>query len=373
MQKKDLILFYPSFERGGVENILQNLIKERNSNEYNIHIISSKNFLKLKFKKNKNLNFYPVLRKINIPFIPQRFITALNGMIILNSLLKDKRKNVVVHSMQSNVAAIIVCLFKNIKIVIRNSEDPIYSTINSENIFFGFISFCLKLLFYNFADGIITNSKGSANSLRYFVFNKKKIHQIYNPYLKKINKKNYVKKKYIINIGRLRKQKDHKTLLLAFEIFLKKKKDYKLIILGHGNLEDNLKILSKKLKISNKVIFKGWTKDTLTYLKKSKIFVLSSIYEGLGNVLIDAINFNVPCVSTDCKSGPSEILLNGKGGYLVETRKPHLLADKMLLSLDQYKESLNKNARAKSRLDRFLISKNSKKYFSYLNSFYNFL
>lgn len=372
MQKKDLILFYPSFERGGVTNILQNLVNEENSKEFNIHIISSKNFLKSNLKKNKSIIFYPVLKKINIPLIPQRFITALNGMIVLNSLLKDKRKNVVVHSMQSNVAAIIVCFFKNIKIVIRNSEDPIHSTINSENIFFGFIAFCLKLLFYNFTDGIVTNSKGSAKSLRYFVFNKKKIYQIYNPYLKKINKKNYLKKKYIINIGRLRKQKDHKTLLLAFQIFLKKKKDYKLIILGHGNLEANLKKLSKKLKISNKVIFKGWTKDTLTYLKKSKIFVLSSVYEGLGNVLIDAINFNVPCISTNCKSGPSEILLNGKGGYLVKIRKPYLLAEKMLLSIDNYNVSLSKNARAKSKLDRFYISKNSKKYFTYLKSFYNF-
>ena len=62
------------------------------SKEYNIHIISSKNFLKSNLKKNKNIIFYPVLKKINIPFIPQRFITALNGMIVLNSLLKDKRK-----------------------------------------------------------------------------------------------------------------------------------------------------------------------------------------------------------------------------------------------------------------------------------------
>ena len=62
--------------------------------------------------------------------------------------------------------------------------------------------------------------------------------------------------------------------------------------------------------------FKGWVKNTTPYLKKSKIFVLSSSYEGLGNVLIDAINYNVPCVSTNCPSGPSEILLNGKGGFL---------------------------------------------------------
>ena len=99
------------------------------------------------------------------------------------------------------------------------------------------------------------------------------------------------------------------------------------------------------------------------------IFVLSSIYEGLGNVLIDAIKYNVPCVSTNCPSGPNEILLNGSGGYLVKPKSPKLLAKKMLFSIDYYQESLLKNSKAKKKLSRFLVVKNSKKYFNYLESF----
>ena len=366
-KKKNLILFYPSFERGGVEQILHNLIK--NNKKFIIHIISSKNLLNTVSIKKKNLNFYPVIRKINIPFLPQRFLTALNGMLVLITLLNKVKEKTIVHSMQSNVAAIIACIFKRKKIVIRNSENPVYSIINAESKLSALFVTSLKILFYNFADGIITNSKGSRKSLRYFVFNKNKINSIYNPYLKKINKKVFKKKNYIINIARLRKQKDHKTLLCAFKIFLKKNKKYKLIILGHGNLENKLKLLTKKLEISNKVIFKGWVKNTIPYLKKSKIFVLSSIYEGLGNVLIDSINYNVPCVSTNCPSGPSEILLNGKGGYLVKPKSPKLLAEKMLYSIDNYSESLSKNLKAKNKLNRFLIEENTKKYFNYLESF----
>ena len=367
-KKKNLILFYPSFEKGGVTNILKNLLKNKDSKKFIIHIISSKNFLITPLKK-KNFYFYPVTRKVNIPFFPQRFISALNGMLVLMSLLDKLKEKVIIHSMQSNVAAIIVCILKKKKIVIRNSENPIYSTINSENNFFGFIAFCLKLIFYNFADGIITNSKGSASSLKYFVFNRNKINYIYNPYLKKINKKKFKKENYIINIGRLRKQKDHKTLLRAFKIFSQKNEKYKLLILGHGNLEYDLKLLSKELKISKKVIFKGWIKNTETYLKKSKIFVLSSVYEGLGNVLIDAINFNVPCVSTDCHSGPREILLDGKGGYLVRVKSPELLAEKINFSVNNYSNSLKKNLIAKKKLNRFLISNQAKKYFDYLSKF----
>ena len=368
MKRKNLVLFYPSYEKGGVTNILKNLLENENSKKFNVHIISSKDFLKTKLIK-KNFKFYPVDKIVNIPFSPQRFITALNGMIVLISLLKNLKQNVIVHSMQSNVAAIIACMTQHKKIIIRNSENPIYSTLNSENIFFGIIALSLKFLFYNFADGIITNSKGSANSLKYFVFNKKKINYIYNPYLKKINKKNYKKNNYIINIGRLRKQKDHKTLLYAFQIFLKNNKKYKLLILGHGNLENDLKLLSKKLNISNKVIFKGWIKNTAPYLRKSKLFVLSSVYEGLGNVLLDAINFNVPCISTDCHSGPREILLNGKGGYLVKVKSPKQLARMINFSIKNYSNSLKKNVLAKKKLSRFLISKQTKKYFDYLSKF----
>ena len=366
--KKNLIIFYPSYEKGGVTNILKNLIESKNKKKFRIHIISSDQFLK-NIKSSKKFIFHNVEKNIKIPFFPHRYNTALNGMFVLFSLIRKLKSNIIIHSMQSNVAAIIVSILKRKKIIIRNSENPIYSTLNSENYFFGIFTFFLKFLFYNFADGIITNSKGSAQSLKYFVINKNKIKYIYNPYLKKINRKRFKKFNYIINIARLRKQKDHKTLLEAFQIFSKKNKKYKLLILGHGNLEYKLKHQCKKLGILDKVIFKGWVKKTEIYLKKSKIFVLSSVYEGLGNVLIDAINFDVPCISTNCPSGPSEILLDGKGGYLCLVKSPLQLANKMTHSIKNYSKSLKKNSFAKKSLDRFLISNQSKKYFDYLYKF----
>ena len=219
--KKNLIIFYPSYEKGGVTNILKNLIESKNKEKFRIHIISSDQFLK-NIKSRKKFIFHNVEKNIKIPFFPHRYNTALNGMFVLFSLIRKLKSNIIIHSMQSNVAAIIVSILKRKKIIIRNSENPIYSTLNSENYFFGIFTFFLKFLFYNFADGIITNSKGSAQSLKYFVINKNKIKYIYNPYLKKINRKRFKKFNYIINIARLRKQKDHKTLLEAFQIFSKK-------------------------------------------------------------------------------------------------------------------------------------------------------
>jgi len=98
--------------------------------------------------------------------------------------------------------------------------------------------------------------------------------------------------------------------------------------------------------------------------------VLSSVYEGLGNVLIDAINCNIPCVSTNCHSGPSEILLNGRGGYLVKIKSPKSLAKKISYCIDNYQEAIKKNQIARENLSRFLINNQSKKYFDYLSKHY---
>ncbi|WP_075522636.1 glycosyltransferase [Candidatus Pelagibacter communis] len=364
----ELILFYPSFERGGVEKILQNLIE--NNNSFKINLISTKNALKVIDQKKFKFNFFEVKKKFIIPFFPERFSTAINAMIILFNIVNQKKKKFVIHSMQSNVAAIIIGIIKNQKVIIRNSENAIFSILHAENRLFAFITTLLKICFYNFADGIVTNSVGSGKSLKYFVINRKKIKPIYNPYLKSKNNKKHLKKNIIINIGRLRKQKDHSTLIKAFQIFSKTNKKYKLLILGKGNLENKLKQLSIDLKINDKVIFKGWKQNTSFYLKNSKLFVFSSKYEGLGNVLIDAINYNIPCISTNCPSGPSEILLNGKGGYLVKSGSPQILAQKMSFAIQNYSLSLKKNAYAKRKLNRFLISNQVKKYYDYLNSFY---
>jgi len=364
--KKNLIIFYPSFERGGVEKNLQNIITNFDR-KINIFLISS-------LDKNKSNNLFK--RKINLIkisnknlfFLPSRFSSAFFAMISLFNIIKKIKSNLVVHSMQSNVAAAIVCFVLRKKIVIRNSEDPIYSTFYSENKFLSYLIFFLKILTYNFVSGIITNSKGSKKSLEKFVLNKNKIVSIYNPYLLKKNLKKFKKKKLLINIGRLRKQKDHLTLIRAFKIFSQKYNDYKLVILGDGNKKNQILDEIKSLKLDNKIKVLGWKSDTTKYLKKSKLFVLSSIYEGLGNVLIDAINFDVPCVSTDCHSGPREILLNGRGGYLVPINNYKILAKKMIYALDNYNLSLEKNKIAKKKLYRFTTSKQVLAYQSFLLS-----
>ena len=175
--KKNIIIFYPSYERGGVTKTLNNLLKSQTLKDINIHVISSFNFIKQIKKNNIFFHSYKINRRIS--FIPFRFISAFYALNKLRNLIEKKKfnENVIVHSMQSNIAAIIACIFTRTTIIIRNSENPIYSAINSENKFYGLIVIFLKCVFYNFSNGAITNSLGSAKSLGFFFLIRKKLKQ----------------------------------------------------------------------------------------------------------------------------------------------------------------------------------------------------
>jgi glycosyltransferase involved in cell wall biosynthesis len=217
---------------------------------------------------------------------------------------------------------------------------------------------------------VLTNSLGSKYSLELFLINKNKVKHIYNPYINKIKKISKIKKSDLfLSIGRLTKQKDYKTLIYAFSKFLQIYPNYKLLIVGDGDQNEYLNNLIKELNLSKKIRITGWVKNTEKFFIRSKIFILPSLYEGLGNVLIDSINSEVPCIATDCRSGPSEILLNGKGGMLVPVSNVDSLLKAMIFSTENYNILINKTLYAKKFLYRFKKDICCPKYLKYLSSF----
>ena len=112
----------------------------------------------------------------------------------------------------------------------------------------------------------------------------------------------------IINIGRLSDQKGQKYLIKAFSKVVKEVEDAKLIILGKGELQEELEEEIKKYKLENKVSLLGYKDNPYIYLKKAKCFVLSSFFEGMPNVILEAMYCGLPIISTDCISGVREII-----------------------------------------------------------------
>jgi len=126
----------------------------------------------------------------------------------------------------------------------------------------------------------------------------------------------------VITSGRLTEEKGQWHLLRAFS-HVRKVMPCKLMILGQGHLDGYLRNLSKELKIEKDTYFLGWQKNPFKYLAHAKLFVMSFLWEGFGIALVEAMACNLPVISTDCQSGPREILLPKTGAGHRAERAEH--------------------------------------------------
>lgn len=232
------------------------------------------------------------------------------------------------------------------RLVIRQ---PNYLSLNSGKRHF-LTPLLLKTIcrIFNIADRVIAISQGVAQDLdAYGIIERGKIEVIYNPLFEPAilslaeqeiqhpwlqdQTRDYA---LIIAAGRLVEQKNFTLLLDAFAN-LTKRKNARLIILGEGRLRAVLQAQIDDLGLTDKVVMPGFCDNPYAYLKRADLFVLSSLWEGFGNVLVEALAVGTPIVATDCPSGPAEILQNGRYGVLVENNNRAALEDGMLKALEQ--------------------------------------
>ncbi len=138
---------------------------------------------------------------------------------------------------------------------------------------------------------------------------------------------------YLLGMGRLTAQKNFPLLLKAFAKFRAEKPGYRLLILGEGPDRPQLEARIAELGLTADVSLPGFTANPFPYVREASTFVMSSDWEGLPTVLIEALALDVPVVSTDCESGPREILNDGWLGELVPVGDAEALAEAMLRSV----------------------------------------
>jgi glycosyltransferase involved in cell wall biosynthesis len=156
----------------------------------------------------------------------------------------------------------------------------------------------------------------------------------------------------ILGVGRLEKQKDFPTLIHAFAK-VRQQHPARLMILGEGSEHSHLDSLVQELGLVEDVVFGGFVANPYAYMAQAAVLVLSSAWEGFGNVLVEAMAAGTPVVSTDCESGPAEILANGQYGKLVAVGDIEGMAKAIAQTLDKAPDSKLLQERA----DEFSLEK----------------
>ena len=149
----------------------------------------------------------------------------------------------------------------------------------------------------------------------------------------------------ILGVGRLVPAKDFPTLLKAFA-HIRATRPARLVILGEGRERQILENLAIKLEIASDFSLPGFKANPYAYMSRATVFVLSSLLEGLPNALIEALACGCPVVSTNCRSGPQEILANGAFGSLVPVGDERALAKAILNTLEHPSNAERLRARA---------------------------
>ena len=209
---------------------------------------------------------------------------------------------------------------------------PVYKKIESK------IRIKLWKLLYLKADTIIALTQKTRDDLASFFNCEEKIVFISNPViddtvLQKSNEflddKLFLENKVILGIGRYTRQKDFNTLIKAFNIVQKQLNDTKLVILGEGEQREELQNLIDSFNITDKVFLYGFVDNPYKYMKRSSVFVLSSLWEDPGHVLMESAYLKVPIVATNCPNDVDIFLSNGRAGYLCKIGDEEDMAKKI--------------------------------------------
>ena len=331
---KRVAFFLPTLHGGGAEKVVINLLKGMRGKDVDLDLVVAST-------EGPYLNQVPKeVRVINLE--TKRVVKAL---IPLSQYLRENQPSTLIsHMSHANLIAVLAKILAREKTRLVLVEHNTLSAAKSKLIRAKFIPVLMKLL-YRYADAIVGVSQATARDLEYQLgLRKQTVKTIYNPVVdsqlifqanQSLNHPWFEKgtPPVFLAVGRLTQQKDFATLIKAFAI-LRTTKVARLIILGEGELRGELEDMTKRLGISKDVAIPGFVENPYMYMKNASAFVMSSRWEGLGNVLIEAMACGCPVISTDCPHGPKEILAAGKYGILVPIGDVFTLSYAMLKVLD---------------------------------------
>jgi len=254
---------------------------------------------------------------------------------------------------KTNVLTLISCLGSKYPLIVSEQNDPTQNDI-------GRIWNLLRRLTYPFATMVVSCSQGVDRNWSWLSPKQRAV--IYNPLAVKDRDStvaplqldsNFHK---VVAMGRLTPQKGFDLLLQAFALISEQFPNWQLVILGEGEQRELLEALARKLGLESQVIMPGLVSNPFPVLQQCELFVLSSRYEGFGNVIIEAMSCGIPVISTNCPSGPGEIINSGKNGILVPNQDKDRLAQAMKTLMSDPERRQELSAQAQNSLRRFELN-----------------
>ena len=358
----------PVLKGAGAERNVVNLANRFDKTKYRVSVITGKTEGNFKDQLHKDVGLVS-FNSAGILFLflnLARYLGKENPDILVSALP------------HANIISMMAKIFSQAPSKVVLTEHTIFSLIPQtaqtfyKKIAAKFIMPHFMRLLYPMADSVVCVSKASAEDLFKIIGHSDKIKIIHNPV---IDESIYSFSKEplggdsslfggnvptIIAAGRLVKAKDYPNLLRALKIVLGKR-PARLVVLGEGAEEKKLKNYASELKIFQYVHFLGFKPNPYKYMANSSLFVMSSIREGFGNAIVEAMALGLPVVSTDC-GGPGDIIENGKSGILVPPANEKLLADAILNILNNPSLSEKLLSQGKIRAQDFTIEKSFQKY-----------
>jgi glycosyltransferase involved in cell wall biosynthesis len=323
-----IVIFMPNLCGGGVEKSFLNLAEFFRNSGFNIKFVIGI----------KEGNFSNLIEEFQYKSLnTSKSIFCLFPLI---KFLRLEKPDIVITGMPHSNAVVILAKilsrFKG-KIIVSVHENP-YSKFSNKSFYERVIlKICSKL--YRYANGFVAVSEGLMQSYVNRV-NCLPIHRqvIGNPILRKVNLNSKKNKSdceilHLLAVGRLTYEKNFELTIRAFAK-LKDKSKFRLKICGEGDNRGNLEALVEKLNLRNFVSLPGFIDDVYQEMQNSDVLILSSFWEGFGNVLVEALDAGCKIISSDCESGPKEILQNGTWGRLFQVNNEDQLVNLIESSFD---------------------------------------
>ena len=349
MKKAKIAFVIPSLRSGGAERVVSTLSNTL-YNQYEVHIICLVKTVPF-YKIHKGVTIhYCIEENNNSTGVVSAIANNLKLVRKLNAIIKQNGIQILLGFITSaNVLSIISGKLCGIPVIISERNNPKNDRIPQ-------MWKKLRDLFYPYANWIVVQTEDTKKFYREKL-NIKRQTVISNPISTDFivemvtASKQSSKENIIINVGRLHPQKAQDVLIKAFS--KTNNNDWQLYVVGEGEGRKDLESLISTLNLQEKVHLVGRIEEIQKIYDRAKIFAFSSIYEGFPNALIEAMYFGLACVSTDCPTGPSELIDDGENGFLINVNDTSALTKKLNILMESEELRISFGQKAQKKVSTF--------------------